>query len=264
MTEPVVLSLFGRAASTPQYAIHEEDELEWLHALLSDSASLPEWLTYPLKHHPMLFIGCEIPDWLGRFLLRMSSNSRLSLERNQQFFFVGNSTSREASLSNFFATYCRKTLVQQLDMEPAAFVAQLRARWEQQNANRSRAGLGNVGSSAGIGAESRSAADKSTIFISYMREDADAARRLYDAITALGGDVWLDERRISPGDAWEPESPVPNSANCSAVRSGHLREYRDRGRGLCLPRMGRGDRAIALDHGPTLHRAGGHRRRLRR
>ena len=41
--------------------------------------------------------------------------------------------------------------------------------------------------------ESRSAPDKTTIFISYMREDADAARRLYDAITTFGGDVWMDE-----------------------------------------------------------------------
>ena len=49
------------------------------------------------------------------------------------------------------------------------------------------------------------APDASTIFISYMREDADAARRLCDAITGLGGDVWLDERRLSPGDAWERE-----------------------------------------------------------
>ena len=38
-----------------------------------------------------------------------------------------------------------------------------------------------------------------------MREDADAARRLYNAITWLGGDVWLDERRLRPGDAWEHE-----------------------------------------------------------
>ena len=49
------------------------------------------------------------------------------------------------------------------------------------------------------------AADTPTIFISYMREDTDAARRVCDAITSLGGDVWLDERRISPGDAWERE-----------------------------------------------------------
>ena len=40
-TDTVVLNLFGQAASTPQYAIHEEDRLEWMHALLSDRASLP-------------------------------------------------------------------------------------------------------------------------------------------------------------------------------------------------------------------------------
>jgi hypothetical protein len=195
-TETVVLNLFGQAASTPQYAIHEEDRLEWLHALLSDTASLPDWLAYPLKHQPILFIGCEIPDWIGRFLLRMSSNTRLSLERNQ-FFFAGSSTSREPSLSNFFATYCRKTLVQQLEMEPAAFAAELRARWEEQSAARPR---------VAVDTTSPSVPDAPTIFISYMREDADAARRLCDAITDLCGDVvWLDERRLSPGDAWEQE-----------------------------------------------------------
>jgi hypothetical protein len=194
-TDTVVLSLFGQAASTPQYAIHEEDRLEWLHALLSDAASLPDWLAYPLKHQPMLFIGCEIPDWVGRFLVRMSSQTRLSLER-KQFFFVSSSSSREPALSNFFATYCRKTQVQQLEMEPAAFVAELRARWEEQYGPRPRAAADSI---------SPPAPDAPKIFISYLREDADAARRLCDAITSLGGDVWLDERRISPGDAWEQE-----------------------------------------------------------
>ena len=201
-TDTVVLNLFGQTSSTPQYAIHEEDRLEWLHSLLSDAASLPDWLDYPLKHHPLLFLGCEIPDWLGRFLLRMSSNSRLSLERNQQFFFVGKSIS--PTLSNFFATYCRRTMVQQLDMEPSEFVVELRARWERRTANRARPPLDQTDRSLGVGSTS-SPSSPPTIFISYMREDADAARRLYDAIDGLGGDVWLDERQISPGDEWEKE-----------------------------------------------------------
>ena len=133
-TDTVVLNLFGQATSTPQYAIHDEDQLEWLHALLSEWASLPEWLASPLKHQPMLFVGCEIPDWLGRFLVRMSSTSRLSMERVQQFFIVGNSISREPTLSTFFTTYCRKTLVRQLDMEPTTFVSELRERWEKMTA----------------------------------------------------------------------------------------------------------------------------------
>jgi hypothetical protein len=194
-TDTTILNLFGRAASTPQYAIHEEDRLEWMHALVSDTASLPDWIAYPLKHQPILFIGCEIPDWLGRFLLRMSSNTRLSLERNQ-FFFAGCSTSREPSLLKFFATYCRKTLVQELEMEPAAFVAELRERWQERSAPRRRPALHTSSSFA---------TEAPTMFISYMREDADAARRLYGAITDLGGDVWLDERRINPGDEWERE-----------------------------------------------------------
>ena len=56
-----------------------------------------------------------------------------------------------------------------------------------------------------------SAADTPTIFISYMREDVDAARRVYDAIAGLGGDVWFDERRLSPGDAWEREILIPST-----------------------------------------------------
>jgi hypothetical protein len=44
-----------------------------------------------------------------------------------------------------------------------------------------------------------------SIFISYIREDAAYARRLADEIAAVGGDVWLDERRLQPGDAWEEE-----------------------------------------------------------
>jgi TIR domain len=198
--DTVVLSLFGQAMSTPQYAIHDEDRLEWLHALLSDAASLPEWLSYPLKHQPMLFIGCEIPDWLGRFLLRMSSDTRLSLERNQQFFFVGSSTSYEPTLSSFLSTYCRSTLVQHLEMEPTEFVTQLRARWEKQSPPKPP-----VTDDPSPIQVSPPATDAPSIFISYMREDAAAARRLYEAITSLGGDVWLDEQRLRPGDAWEPE-----------------------------------------------------------
>ncbi|HTY33472.1 toll/interleukin-1 receptor domain-containing protein [Mycobacterium sp.] len=196
-TESVVLSLFGQAASTPEYAIHEEDQLEWLHALLSGAASLPEWLAFPLKHQPMLFVGCQIPDWLGRFLLRLESNTRLSLE-SKQFFFVGSSTSAEPSLSNFFATYCRKTQVQQLQMEPAAFVAELRKRWEEQSTTRPRTPADTI-------SPPPPPPDAPTIFISYLREDVDAARRLSEAICGLGGDVWLDEGRLCPGDIWEQD-----------------------------------------------------------
>ena len=74
--DTVVLSLFGKAESTtPQYAIHDEDLLEWLCALLSESSSFPEWLSAPLKRRSTLFIGYDIPDWIGRYLLRISGDA---------------------------------------------------------------------------------------------------------------------------------------------------------------------------------------------
>ncbi|SEL91077.1 toll/interleukin-1 receptor domain-containing protein [Rhodococcus maanshanensis] len=193
--ETVVLNLFGRAAATPQYAIHEEDRLEWMHALLSDTASLPDWLNHQLKDCALLFIGCEIPDWVGRFLLRMSTNGRLSVEQ-KQFFFAGCSSMYEPSLSDFFETYCRSTQVQQLSVSPTEFVAELKTRWEQESGPRPW---------TPEPAPRRSPADTPTIFISYMREDAHAARQVCDAIQDLGGDVWLDDRRLLPGDDWHTE-----------------------------------------------------------
>jgi hypothetical protein len=238
ITDTVVLNLFGQATSTAEYAIHEEDRLEWLHALLTETTSLPNWLDSQLKHHSILFIGCEIPDWIGRFLLRMSSETRLWDERNKQFFFVGDLTSHEASLASFFATYCRQSLVQQLPMEPTEFVSELHARWKEQRKARPPAVVG----PAGV------VAPDAQIFVSYMREDADAARRLRTAITeGLRGDVWLDERRILPGDAWKPQVLtairetirlfVPLiSANTEAAEEGYVfsewREAVDRSRSV--------------------------------
>jgi len=200
LTDTVVLSLFGQASPNAQYAIHEEDELEWLHALLTGIASLPSWLDSQLKNQPMLFIGCDIPDWDGRFLVRMESKQRLTQESRKQFFFVNPPDSREPLLSSFFSTYGRGAVIQQLEMEPADFITELRARWEKLPGHRPTANPPTTITSSPPSGEW-------PIFISYLREDTDAARRLCDAITKIGGEgaVWFDERRLLPGDPWEED-----------------------------------------------------------
>jgi hypothetical protein len=137
-----------------------------------------------------------MPDWLGRFLLRMSCSTRLSLE-SKQFFFVGSLDSPEPSFARFLSTFGRKAQVQQLEMAPVDFVAELRERWEKQRVGKWRSTISS--------AEPPPPSHQPTIFISYLREDLEAARRLRDGIAAIGGDVWLDERRLHPGDAWERE-----------------------------------------------------------
>ncbi|MBS0630659.1 MAG: toll/interleukin-1 receptor domain-containing protein [Verrucomicrobia bacterium] len=41
------------------------------------------------------------------------------------------------------------------------------------------------------------------VFLSYTREDAEAARRLADALRAFGVEVWFDQNELRGGDAWD-------------------------------------------------------------
>jgi hypothetical protein len=44
----------------------------------------------------------------------------------------------------------------------------------------------------------------SHIFLSYAREDAPAAKRLYKALTSAGAQVWFDQVSLPPGARWQP------------------------------------------------------------
>src|SRR5664279_2975272 len=41
------------------------------------------------------------------------------------------------------------------------------------------------------------------IFLSYASQDAEAARRICDALRAAGVDVWFDQSALRGGDAWD-------------------------------------------------------------
>src|SRR4051812_29481395 len=41
------------------------------------------------------------------------------------------------------------------------------------------------------------------VFLSYAREDSEAARRIADALRAFGVEVWFDQNELVGGDAWD-------------------------------------------------------------
>jgi hypothetical protein len=41
------------------------------------------------------------------------------------------------------------------------------------------------------------------VFLSYASQDADAARRIADALRAAGTEVWFDQNELVGGDAWD-------------------------------------------------------------
>jgi len=46
-------------------------------------------------------------------------------------------------------------------------------------------------------------APKGAVFLSYAREDADAARRIADALRGQGIEVWFDQEELRGGEAWD-------------------------------------------------------------
>ena len=41
------------------------------------------------------------------------------------------------------------------------------------------------------------------VFLSYASQDADAARRICDALRAMSVEVWFDQSALRGGDAWD-------------------------------------------------------------
>ena len=41
------------------------------------------------------------------------------------------------------------------------------------------------------------------VFLSYSREDTEAARRIADALRAFGMEVWFDQNELRGGDSWD-------------------------------------------------------------
>ena len=70
-------ALFGKASASPNYAIHDEDVLEFLHALVSLSALSPEsWLADELRKKHLLLLGVHFSDWVSRFIMRLAQPPR--------------------------------------------------------------------------------------------------------------------------------------------------------------------------------------------
>ena len=46
-------------------------------------------------------------------------------------------------------------------------------------------------------------ASKGAVFLSYASQDAEAAKRIADALRAFGIEVWLDQAELRGGDAWD-------------------------------------------------------------
>lgn len=192
--EVYLLYLFGKSQRNPVFAIHDEDVLEYAHNMIAHG--VPKDFLGELQTRNLLFIGCQFPDWLSRFFLRITNKDRLSRERSKREWLIEQLQPQE-SLTLFLASYSRDTEVLS-QLEPAAFVDELNRRWKAEH-----------------GAEP-SIHDKpvredpprsSMFFVSYSRRtDLPRAEAVVNALQRLGvpkEEVWFDRNNIDPANDYQ-------------------------------------------------------------
>lgn len=186
-----IFRLLGGSANLTNFAIHEEDVLEYLFALQSEASRRLPVVLPELRRRDLLFVGCCLPDWIGRTLLRLCSEDRLFTKSKQEFF---SGHLYDPALTTFVSRFSPNTMI--FDGEPKAFVEELAKRWVA-----TRGVSGSPGRAPSqIRASSRAGP---TAFLSYASEDGVAARYLADVLRAAGfADIWLDQRKLVAGDDW--------------------------------------------------------------
>ncbi|HSB80470.1 MAG TPA: toll/interleukin-1 receptor domain-containing protein [Candidatus Methylomirabilis sp.] len=195
LSHPVVFQLLGRASSSPDYAICDDDLLEFLHAM-QDKQRQPKLLFDALRANHLLILGCTFGDWLARFFLRTARNLELSQRRKRQEWLVDSQVTRDANLVLFLESFSLETRV--LPLTAVDFVMELERRWrathtaEPQVAKPADSEEGAGGARVPAGA----------IFVSYASEDLAAARRLAEGLRAAGLEVWFDKDALKMGDIW--------------------------------------------------------------
>jgi TIR domain len=186
-----LLYLFGKSRAAPVYSIHEEDILEYAHNVISRGSQVPLNFLGALQERSLLLLGCGFPDWLGRFFLRVTNTSRLAEKSKREWMVEPPGGNGNEGLVGFLRSYSADTELL-VDASPAAFVAELFARW---SADRPAA------AGAPPPDEPRS---RAMFFISYSRgADLPQADALFAALRALGvaeHEIWLDRHQIEPGD----------------------------------------------------------------
>ena len=187
-----VCHILGHYNTYPDFAVWEEDYMEFICGLLERSHELTNLFTL-LKDQYLLMLGAPANDWIVRFFLRIARQQRLSDSRSGGEYLADTPTNLDQPMIFFFDQMIQATRV--IDGSPADFVDELALRWENQN----------DGSADDDELLKRipEQLPKDSVFISYAREDLKHALQVAKALSSLGIPVWLDKVRLCNGEDFE-------------------------------------------------------------
>ena len=187
----VVFQILGRASASAPFAVTDGQLIEQMHEFMSGTRR-PDKLIARLQESHLLLLGVNFPDWLGRFLLRLSRSKPLWDSRPMMEVIADNGQDHEE-----FAVFVKHFSPQKSRLynggSPVDLVKELHRRWfERHPANAGPARTDRQG-------ERPESMAPGSVFISYASEDRAESYKLADGLTKAGLEVWVD-RRLNPGD----------------------------------------------------------------
>lgn len=188
-----VYHILGSYKTYPDFAVWEEDYMEFLCGLLQTPNDARKNLFRELRNRSLLLIGAPFGDWMVRFFLRIAKQERLSDRRGQRSDYIAGAA---APLGEPTIFYFDKVIgsPQIIPADPAEFIAELHRRWAAKYSTASAQELLD---------SIPDDMDRHSVFISYANEDIEAAASLAAALKAAGIPVWLDRRRLQAGGDYE-------------------------------------------------------------
>ena len=194
LDRPAVYHLFGKLSAIPAYAVTEEDILEFLHMLQSESRQ-PRLLLDELSRANLLIIGCSFGNWLARFFLRTARRQRLLEARGSTDYMVDAAVTADENLVVFLRHFSTRTKIYE-GRGASEFIDELHRRWNERADAELPVAANENSMTEGVNVSG-------TVFLSYASEDKSAAIRIRDALEREGVDVFFDKQALQAGDDFE-------------------------------------------------------------
>ncbi len=207
LDQSTVFHLFGQLSVAPEYAVTDEDVLEYMHALQSKE-SRPEKLFDAMVNQYLMVIGCPLCGWLGRFFVRIGKKARLIVPSGKTDFLAGDQLQEETQLMEFLQYFSTQTKV--FPLGSIEFVDELHRRWFALHPP------GQEPEPTEARPEINEPMKNGAVFLSYASEDRSTVMSIKQAFEKAGIEVWFDRNpdALHAGDKFEAKIKT-NIEQCS-------------------------------------------------
>ncbi len=178
---PCIFHLFGRLSGRPEeYVVTQEDTVEFIHALQSDTRR-PSHLLDKLRKSSLLILGSSFRGWLARFFLRAARYERLSEHLQPIDYVADTSISNDANLVTFLEQFSSAQEIYRVG-GAVKFVAELHRRWHEAHPTpKAPPGPTARGQPA---LETEFGTKAGVVYLSYADADQDAVRKIRKSLEA--------------------------------------------------------------------------------